>query len=285
MVFGTTPPENGHFKGHDSSSSWIMHSFISECVPLHCIGVPDLGLGLARRHTATATMDPVASTAAAANDGGGGDAGMDDRPTHTQAIIIGTIAYYLGKKADEYHSHRWTVYVRGPDGEDLTHVLESVTFKLHPSFEESERTLGEPPFEVTETGWGEFDVGVTLTFKEDARAGGGGKPMTIETTTPLKLFPSAEEIARYGPQTTKKPLIKERYEELVFVGCEDGFYKRMAKASSRKKAPASEHDGAWASFKDKDELKAIYAARKVTEERIEVLKQQLEVLESIDANA
>lgn len=135
---------------------------------------------------------------------------------------------------------------------------------------------------------GEFDVGVTLTFREDARASGsgsGGKPMKIETTTPLKLFPSAEEIARFGPQTTKKPLIKERYEELVFVGCEDGFYKRMAKASSKKKAPASEHDAAWASFKDKDELKAIYAARKVTEERIEVLKQQLEVLESIDANA
>ena len=217
-------------------------------------------------------------------------AAADGRQTHTQAIIIGTIAYYLGKKADEYHSHKWTVYVRGPDGEDLTHVLESVTFKLHPSFEESERTLAEPPFEVTETGWGEFDVGVTLTFREDARASGGsggsgGKPMTIETTTPLKLFPTAEEIARFGPQTTKKPLIKERYEELVFVGCEDGFYKRMAKASSRKKAPASEHDAAWASFKDKDELKAIYAARKVTEERIEVLKQQLEVLESIDANA
>ena len=197
--------------------------------------------------------------------------------THTQAVIVGTIARYLGKKADAYHSHRWTVYVRGVDGEDLSRCVRAVTFALHPSFDEPTRRLEHAPYEVTETGWGEFDIGVKIEFTEDSGAG------FVETTTPLKLFPSAEEIAKHGQQTTKKPLIKERYEEIVFHECESGFYKRM-KGQAAKKAPKSEHDAVWGSFKEKPELVSIYAAREVTRERIKVLKQQLEVLESIDAN-
>ena len=65
--------------------------------------------------------------------------GADERD-RTQAIIVGTIAHYLGKRADEYHSHRWTVYVRGLDGEDLSHCVESVEFALHPSFAPAELT-------------------------------------------------------------------------------------------------------------------------------------------------
>ena len=204
--------------------------------------------------------------------------GADERD-RTQAIIVGTIAHYLGKKADEYHSHRWTVYVRGLDGEDLSHCVESVEFALHPSFDEPTRVLTQAPYEVTETGWGEFDIGVKITFSSDC-----GEARTVTTTTPLKLFPSAEEIARHGPQTTKKPLIKERYEEIVFHECDGGFYKRM-KSHAWKRAPKSAHDDAWSSFKDKPELVGIYAAREVTKERIKILEQQLEVLESIDANA
>jgi len=195
--------------------------------------------------------------------------------TLTQPVIVGTIAYYLGKKADEYHSHRWTVYVRGLDGEDLTHCVAAVEFTLHPSFEEATRRLTEAPFEVTETGWGEFDIGVKIEFVD------GGE---VTTTTPLKLFPTQEEISKYGPQTTKKPLIKERYEEIVFHECDAGFVRRV-KAQGGKRAPKSEHDDAWSTFKDRHELVAIYAAREVTKERIKVLEQQLEVLESIDANA
>jgi YEATS domain-containing protein 4 len=204
--------------------------------------------------------------------------GADERD-RTQAIIVGTIAHYLGKRADEYHSHRWTVYVRGLDGEDLSHCVESVEFALHPSFDEPTRVLTQAPYEVTETGWGEFDIGVKITFSSDC-----GEARTVTTTTPLKLFPSAEEIARHGPQTTKKPLIKERYEEIVFHECDGGFYKRM-KSHAWKRAPKSAHDDAWSSFKDKPELVGIYAAREVTKERIKILEQQLEVLESIDANA
>ena len=63
-------------------------------------------------------------------------------------LIAGTAAFYLGKKvtaalglavagvaeisssrlqATEYASHRWTLYVRGAQGEDLTHFVSKVT--------------------------------------------------------------------------------------------------------------------------------------------------------------
>ncbi len=41
-------------------------------------------------------------------------------------IVTGTVAFYLGKKATEYASHRWTLYVRGANDEDITHVVKSV---------------------------------------------------------------------------------------------------------------------------------------------------------------
>ena len=77
-------------------------------------------------------------------------------------IATGTVAFHLGKKASEFQSHRWTAYVRSPQGGDLAHVLRAVTFTLHPSFQDHVRTIERPPFELTETGWGEFDIGVTV---------------------------------------------------------------------------------------------------------------------------
>jgi hypothetical protein len=65
-------------------------------------------------------------------------------------------------QADEYHSHRWTVYVRDPENRDLSHVVDKVVFKLHDSFEKPVRVVEAPPFELTETGWGEFEIGITV---------------------------------------------------------------------------------------------------------------------------
>lgn len=51
-------------------------------------------------------------------------------------IIFGSIAFYLGKKSDEYATHRWTLYLRGPGDEDLSVFVSKVVFTLHPSFAE-----------------------------------------------------------------------------------------------------------------------------------------------------
>lgn len=55
----------------------------------------------------------------------------------------GSIAFYLGKKAQEYQTHSWTLYVRGPQDEDLSAFVSKVAFTLHPSFAQPVRGTHE----------------------------------------------------------------------------------------------------------------------------------------------
>ena len=81
-------------------------------------------------------------------------------------IVYGSIAFYLGKKADEFSTHRWTLYIRGPNHEDLSVVISKVIFQLHASFAKPIRELTSPPFEVTECGWGEFEAQIRIIWKD-----------------------------------------------------------------------------------------------------------------------
>ena len=33
-------------------------------------------------------------------------------------LVYGSLAFWLGRKADEFHTHKWTLFVRGPHGEE-----------------------------------------------------------------------------------------------------------------------------------------------------------------------
>ena len=49
----------------------------------------------------------------------------------TLGFCYGTAALWQGKKAEQERSHRWTVYVRGANNEDLSPVVKRVLFQLH----------------------------------------------------------------------------------------------------------------------------------------------------------
>ena len=81
-------------------------------------------------------------------------------------IVYGSIAFYLGKQADEFQTHEWTLFLRGPNNEDLSPVIAKVVFQLHASFSQPVREYTQPPFEVTERGWGEFEAQIRIHWKD-----------------------------------------------------------------------------------------------------------------------
>ncbi len=91
---------------------------------------------------------PSAAAAAAAEQG----------VMFSRSVLFGSIAFWLGPKRPQTKTHSWTVFVRGPYNEDLSYMLRDVEFHLHESFEQPVRVVRQPPFEVTEVGWGEFEI-------------------------------------------------------------------------------------------------------------------------------
>ncbi|CAL5324286.1 unnamed protein product [Camellia sinensis] len=108
-------------------------------------------------------------------------------------IVYGTMAFWLGRKASEYQSHKWTVYVRGASNEDLGAVIKRVEFQLHPSFSNPLRVVESPPFELSECGW------VGLLYSEEES----------------------------GPSSTKKPVVVESFDEIVFPDPSEVFFARV----------------------------------------------------------
>lgn len=70
------------------------------------------------------------------------------------------------KGVPDDHTKRWTVYVRVPDGDpDIRAWLNKVSFKIFNTYENPLRMVEKPPFEVTETGWGGFNIDIRLHFQ------------------------------------------------------------------------------------------------------------------------
>ena len=119
-------------------------------------------------------------------------------------LVYGSLAFWLGRKADEFHTHKWTLFVRGPHGEDLGYFVEKVVFKLHPSFAQPVREVTKPPFEVSEKGWGEFECHIRIHFKDPTE-----KP--VEVSHIVKLYDGTT------PQAANQPVVSEVYDEVVFT--------------------------------------------------------------------
>ncbi|KAK9108987.1 hypothetical protein Sjap_017047 [Stephania japonica] len=132
-------------------------------------------------------------------------------------IVYGTISFWLGKKASDYQSHKWTVYVRGASNEDLGVVIKRAVFQLHPSFNNPTRVVESPPFELSECGWGEFEIAISLFFHNDVC------DKQLDLYHQLKLYHEEES----GPQSTKKPVVMESYDEIVFSEPSESFFARV----------------------------------------------------------
>ena len=174
--------------------------------------------------------------------------------TIERTIVFGNVSWWLGKDADEAHTHRWVTFVRGPNNEDISYFIKKVVFTLHPSFQNPVRgvfwlsdrwriltylttlAIEKPPFEVAETGWGEFEIAIKIHFVDPSER-------TVDLFHGLVLYPSEGQSAA----TTKKPVVREVVEPLVFTDPTEYFYSLLKSHEAPPKAktllphPASEN--------------------------------------------
>lgn len=137
----------------------------------------------------------------------------------TKSIIYGSVAVPI-KKPESDHTHKWTVYVKGTNEEDISAYIKRVSFKLHESFSNPTRStflsfkiwldvvdVDSFPFEITETGWGEFQLQIKIHFQDSNQ-----KPVLLWHH--LRLYPNGED--SNSVLKTTRPVVSEHYEEIVF---------------------------------------------------------------------
>jgi YEATS domain-containing protein 4 len=116
----------------------------------------------------------------------------------------------------EDHTHQWRVFVKGVNDEDISYWLKKVQFKLHETYAQSVRTIESPPFEVTETGWGEFEIQIKLYFVPESTE----KPQTLWHSLKLHHYGlDAEE-----RKARREVVISQNYEEVMFNEPVEPFY-------------------------------------------------------------
>jgi hypothetical protein len=128
-----------------------------------------------------------------------------------------------------------------------------------------------PPFQVSETGWGEFNVEVEIYLKDPAAA-------PIRLTLPLKLH-GAEGVSAAAPTAAQmeKPVVSETYDEIVFNKLPEDPAARaeLLAGPVAHPPPYPYREFLGASFSPEPELLAVGAARKWLADRAEELEERL----------
>ena len=136
---------------------------------------------------------------------------------------------------------------------------------MHSSFSNPVRELPFPPYELTESGWGEFDIIIRLHLHDEAQEA------PIEVYHHLQLGLDANG----NPQ--KKPHLYEIFEEVVMWEPTEAFYERV-KAHQPVAAPPSQLAQYFGKFDPNADYARVQNARKRLAPVTANLKAQLNAL-------
>ncbi|VDP15496.1 unnamed protein product, partial [Soboliphyme baturini] len=129
--------------------------------------------------------------------------------TIVKPIIYGSTATFFGKKREEDNrTHSWSLYVRPYYKEDMSLYVRKVVFKLHESYTNPTRSkliliVLEPPYEIHETGWGEFEAVIKIFFHDT-------NERHVNIYHIIRLF-DTDPLVMSG----QKSLVREMYDEIV----------------------------------------------------------------------
>lgn len=99
--------------------------------------------------------------------------------------------------------------LKGFPNEDLSKIVKKVTFKLHDSFLNPLRIVESYPFQVSETGWGEFEIIIKVFF-----ADANERVLTLHHF--LKLYPAENASMFNGPFLLNENVVYMQYDEILF---------------------------------------------------------------------
>lgn len=196
-------------------------------------------------------------------------------------IIYGSVSFPLNDP-DEHHTHRWTLYVRGPNNEDLSKSISKVTFKLHPSFPSSTRELIAPPYEVTEKGWGEFDACITITWNDPSEK-------EIELTHTVKLYSPILKINKnnhdiFFSKKIDKPVVHEFYDEVVFTDPTESFFKQLmnnlAKSANKVHSNDLKVEENFKKYSDEEDYDSLLKAYKFLDKELLSIRERILLAET-----
>mmetsp|Transcript_9084 Transcript_9084/g.17324 ORF Transcript_9084/g.17324 Transcript_9084/m.17324 type:complete len:267 (+) Transcript_9084:50-850(+) len=195
------------------------------------------------------------------------------RLEHTVAclpIVYGSVAFYLGKKADENNTHQWTLYLRGPNNEDLSGVIEKVVFQLHASFAQPLREITTPPYEVTERGWGEFEAQIRITWKDP-------NEKSTYVSHGIKLYPPGTP-SNVAPTDTETPVVAESYDEVVFTDPTETFFEQLQKVEQLPPSVYSQADH-FPTYADTEDAQALVEANKFLQRELAAIQERLQTVD------
>jgi len=85
----------------------------------------------------------------------------------TNFDIVLEMGNLYGLEPDNYENpHRWTVFVRLPDGNYCVPFIKEVMFVLHPTYKPSVLIFTKEPYSLMRKGWGTFSVEARIRFVE-----------------------------------------------------------------------------------------------------------------------
>ncbi|AEO57783.1 hypothetical protein MYCTH_2304400 [Thermothelomyces thermophilus ATCC 42464] len=171
-------------------------------------------------------------------------------------FVYGTTAKPFDEKTNpkppgvpDDHTHSWTVFVKGIDDVDITYWLRRVQFKLHESIPNHVRMIeGEKgkPFELHETGWGEFEIAIKLYYVPESSE----KPQTLYHHLRLHPYGRTEE-EKEDMRLNGGEVISWAYEEQIFNEPYEPFYEILTSgamppsfSSSSSGGPSANKSGA-----------------------------------------
>lgn len=190
----------------------------------------------------------------------------------TRPIVYGNTAKKLGEtrppNAPAEHTHIWTIFVRGPQNEDISYYIKKVVFKLHDTYPNATRTVEAPPFELTETGWGEFEINIKIHFVEEANE------KMLSFYHHLRLHPYYN-VSAERPQQPDDEISSVYYDEIVFNEPNEQFFKTLLSTPGNL-LPSNKTDScAFSKQLEQEEIDRINLGIKQVDSEIEEMKAKV----------